>query len=82
MGLSLYLEKQEETASSCVYTFGPSDTSVGRVVLDKETGDIELQTLDSTSEGPSEKYYLAQAVSRLQEYQEQHRYPASDEWEV
>lgn len=82
MGLVLHLEKQEENSSFCVYVFGSPGASVGRVVLDKETGDIELEDLHTPSDGPSEQFYLAQAVSRLQTYHDQGTYPASDEWEA
>ncbi len=82
MGLAIHLEKQAENSSSCIYTFGPPGSSVGRVALDKDTGDVEIQELDASSGGPSEQFYLAQAVSRLHAYHEEHSYPAFDQWEA
>lgn len=82
MGLVIHLEKQAENSSSCIYTFGPPDTSLGRVALDKDTGDVEIQELNSSPRGPSEQFYLAQVVSRLHDYHEALTYPAFEEWET
>lgn len=80
MGLLLVVEKEEETPDHCVYAFGPSETTVGRVQIHKSSGDLELITLSETDELPDERFYLANLVPRLQEYHAQDSYPDRDQW--
>lgn len=82
MSVSIVVKKVEDTATHCTYTFGASGDMVGRVRVEKASGDAELLELTSTGEGPSEQFYLAHAVPRLQRYHEQGTYPARDQWDA
>jgi hypothetical protein len=82
MGLSMAVEKVEESPEDCVYTFGPPDAAVGRARLQKADGDVELLALDETGDGPSEQFYLAQLVPRLHDYHDRDTYPDRDEWDA
>jgi hypothetical protein len=80
MGVPISIEKTDETSAHCVYTFGPPDAPVGRARLDKASGDVELLALDESSDGPSEQFYLAHLVPRLQRYHDQGTYPPAEQW--
>jgi hypothetical protein len=85
MGLELSVVKKEETAAHCVYVFGPPAAPVGRVRLDKSSGDIELLSLPdgNDSDVPAgSRFYLAHLVPRLQAYHDRGAYPARDQWTV
>lgn len=82
MGLPMSVEKVEEARGYFLYAFGPPDEPVGRVRLDKSSGDIELASFSESDDSPDERYYLAHVVPRLQSYQEQDTYPNAEQWEV
>lgn len=82
MGIPISLQKIEEGRAYVLYAFGGPDASVGRVRLYKSTGDLELASLSSTEEDPDERYYLAQAVPRLQSYHDRATYPDTEQWET
>lgn len=81
MALSIHLKKVTEEENRCVYAFGEADTSVGRVALNKASGDIEVLDLSGTG-SPDERFYLAQVVPRLQTYHDHEHYPSHDCWDV
>ena len=81
MGVSIRVTKVEESPEACVYAFGSGGDPVGRVRLDKATGDVELLALNENPEGPSEQYCLAHVVPRLHTYHDRETYPASDQWD-
>jgi len=80
MALTLVLEQEAETEAACRYAFGPPDTTVGRVVVQKDTGDIEILALSDPSDGPSAQFCLGQALPRLQSFHEEGRFPRRTEW--
>jgi len=82
MGLSMSVEKVEDTPEYCVYTFGAPETHVGRVRVHKSSGDVELMELAEHDDTPSEQYYLAHLVPRLQSYHDRGSYPSDERWEV
>ena len=82
MGVPMTLQKIEEAQEYLLYAFGPPDTPVGRVRLYKSSGDVELASLSETGDGADQRYYLAQAVPRLQSYHERGTYPDADRWEA
>lgn len=82
MGLSICVEKVEETHDYLLYAFGESDASVGRMRLYKSSGDIELASLSETADGPDARYYLSHVVPRLQSYHDRGTYPESEQWEA
>lgn len=82
MSVSIVVKRIEDTTTHCIYAFGASGSMVGRVRLEKASGDAELLELTGTGDGPSEQFYLAHAVPRLQRYHEQDTYPARDQWDV
>jgi len=82
MGLPMAVSKEEDTAEYCVYTFGSPDTTVGRVRLQKASGDLELLDLSERRNAPSEQFYLAHLVPRLRGYHDRGTYPARDQWEA
>lgn len=79
MSVPIVLRKEKETDRHCTYSFGAWDTEMGRVTLDKTSGDIEIARLEPTADAPNERYCLAQVVPRLQSYHHRQAYPASDE---
>lgn len=82
MGIELSLIKTEETRTDCVYAFGSSNETIGRVRLHKRSGDIELLNTPEMDGGGTERYYLAHAVPRLQSYHDRTEYPPRDHWNV
>lgn len=82
MAVPMSVAKIEDTSAHCVYAFGAPDAPVGRARLHKATGDVELIELTETGDGPSEQFYLAHLVPRLQDYHDRDNYPASDRWEA
>jgi len=80
MGVPISIEKKEETATHCVYAFGAPDTTVGRARLEKASGDVALLDLTESGDGPSEQFYLAHLVPRLQAYHDRGTYPPDDQW--
>lgn len=82
MGVPIVVDKTADTPDHCVYAFGAPETTVGRVRLAKASGDVELLTLSDNGDGPSEQFYLAHLVPRLQDYHDRATYPAHDRWEA
>lgn len=82
MGLELSIQKKEETSAYCVYSFGAPGEPVGRVRLDKASGNIELLDVSNPDEAQNERYYLARLVPHLQRYHDRNAYPDRDRWEV
>jgi hypothetical protein len=82
MAVPIVVEKTEDAAAHCVYAFGGPEATVGRARLEKETGAVELLALDERGDGPSEQFYLAHVVARLQGYHDRGRYPAREQWEA
>ena len=82
MALSMAVEKIEETPTHCVYAFGGPGTTVGRVRVEKASGDVELLALNESGDGPSEQFYLAHLVPRLHDYHDRGAYPPTDQWEA
>ena len=82
MALTLVLEQEADTPAACRYTFGPPDTTVGRVALQKDSGDIEVLSLSDPEEGPSAQFCLGQVIPRLQSFHEDARFPRRTEWTV
>jgi hypothetical protein len=82
MGLPLVVEKEEDTATHCVYAFGSPTDTIGRVRLLKGSGDVEVLDELEETDGPSAQFYLAHLVPRLHTYHDRDSYPAQDEWTV
>ena len=82
MALTVVLEKTEDTEASCVYVVGSDTTPVGRLRLQKESGDVEVLPLPDPDDAPPRSVYLAHAVPRLQAYHDAGRYPDREEWRV
>lgn len=82
MAVTVSVEKQDESCEWCVYAFGGPDAKVGRLTLDKMSGDIEIDELSEAPGSANKEYYLAHVVPRLQSYHEEHVYPDSDKWQV
>jgi hypothetical protein len=81
MGIAIVATKEGETSDHCVYAFGTSTDTLGRVRLHKSSGDIELIDLADASEGPTPQFVLAQVVPRLHEYHDRSKYPPTDRWQ-
>lgn len=79
MSVPIVLRKEKETDRHCTYSFGASGADVGRVTIDKNSGDIEIERLEGPGDAPNERYCLAQVVPRLQSYHDRQAYPVSDE---
>lgn len=82
MAFVLHLEKKEETADDCEYSFGSGQETAGRVRLEKASGNIEILEVAETDDGPSKQFYLAHLVPRLQGYHDRGRYPPHDRLSV
>lgn len=82
MAVTVSVEKQDETLDWCVYTFGGPDATVGRLTLNKTSGDVEIDELSEASGSANERYYLAHVVPRLQSYHEKQVYPDFDRWQA
>ncbi len=82
MALPILVTKVNETSADCVYTFGSPEAAVGRVRLHKASGDVELIELSKRDSAPSEKFYLAHLIPRLQLYHDRGTYPAQDRWDA
>lgn len=82
MGLELIVTKEEETSDHCVYAFGTSEETMGRVRLHKSSGDLELVDFADASEGPNPRFVFAQVVPRLHDYHDRSTYPSQDQWEA
>ena len=82
MGLTLVVTKEEDTPDRCVYTFGTSSETMGRVRLHKSSGDIEILGLSDTGDGASAKFCLAQIVPQLHDFHANDTYPPSERWQV
>lgn len=82
MSLSIVVEKENETDDWCLYAFGTTDETVGRVRLRKSSGDIEILDLDDPDGAPSRSFYLTHLVPHLHTYYDQDTYPAQDRWTV
>lgn len=80
VSIHVSVQKQEESALHCVYDFGGPDAVLGRLILEKRTGDIEIERLSTGDAAPNERFVLAQVVARLQSYHERQQYPDADEW--
>jgi hypothetical protein len=82
MGISVVLRKREDADGRCVYAFGPPETEVGRVALDKATGDVEILELSDDVRPPGEKFFLAQVIPRLHAMHADDDWPDADRWEA
>lgn len=82
MALAIHLERIDDNPERCTYSFGSAERTVGRIVLDKASGDVEVLELNETVEPPGGPFYLAQVVPRLHRYHERDSYPAHDTWDA
>lgn len=80
MSIPVSVQKEDETDDRCTYVFSGPDDPMGRLVVDKDTGHIEVDSLADSDASPNERHYLAHVVPRLQTYHEQGTYPDADEW--
>lgn len=81
--MDVYLEKDEENADRCVYAFGAGpDALVGRVAVDKASGDVEIVSLDEEADPPGEQFYLARVVPKLHALHDAQTYPDAERWAV
>lgn len=82
MAVDVSLQKREESPLHCVYEYGAADSVMGRLSLEKQSGDIEIEHLSEADEGPNERYVLVQVVARLQGYHDEDVYPEAEKWEA
>jgi hypothetical protein len=82
MGLTVVLEKEEETPAHCVYAVGADTAPVGRLRLRKASGDVAVLALSDADAAPPRSVYLAHVVPRLQTYHDAGTYPEREEWTV
>ncbi len=80
MGLTLVVEKEEDTATHCVYAFGPPTDTVGQVRLSKASGDVEVLGELAEADGANKRFYLAHLVPRLHAYHDRGSFPTRDRW--
>jgi hypothetical protein len=81
--VDVYLKKEDETADRCVYAFGDGPEGiVGRLALDKSSGDVEILSLDDASDPPGEPFYLARVVPKLHALHDAGTYPDVERWAV
>ncbi|OBZ13598.1 hypothetical protein [Bacillus sp. FJAT-26390] len=65
MAIYVMLVKEEENDTHVIYQFGPEEDKLGKVKLDKRTGDFE-ELLPVPNISRESNFYLFRAVSRLQ----------------
>jgi len=82
MGLTVVLEKEEETPDHCVYTVGSDAAAVGRLRLRKASGAVAVLDLSASDDAPPRSVYLAHVVPRLQAFHDAGTYPDREQWTV
>jgi len=82
MGLTVVLDKEEETPAHCVYAVGSDTAAVGRLRLRKASGAVAVLGLSDSEDAPPRSVYLAHVVPRLQAYHDADTYPNREAWTV
>ena len=81
--VDVYLEKEDETPDRCTYAFGAGpDGLVGRVSVDKASGDVEILSLGDEADPPGEPFFLARVVPKLHALHDADTYPDEERWAV
>jgi hypothetical protein len=81
--VDVYVKKEDETADRCIYAFGAGpEEIVGRLALDKASGDVEILSLEDGADPPGEQFYLARVVPKLHALHDAGTYPDVERWGV
>lgn len=77
MAMYIAIRKQSENDLNVIYSFGVSEDKVGRIQIDKTTGNIDL--LDSAPNDESASLF-SRASRKLQQHWERGEYPDATCW--
>jgi len=72
MAIYIQIVKELEDAASVIYSFGPTEELIGKVLLSKITGETELIEIDSPSREP---FYVSRVKRALKHHHDSGEYP-------
>jgi len=72
MAICVVLRKESETERDAVYLFGPDEGCLGKVMIDKRTG--EIQVLEPIP-GDRTTFYSSRAARRLEQHFKKGEFP-------